>query len=343
MESSKTRTRLLLNIVICLFCVQVNAQDIQADNMLLLQRDSGGWSKHFKNKAVRYTVVFSDIERSEIAKEVKRDDANIDNNATIKEIKYLVKAYKQYKNPQYLSAAEKGIRYLLKAQYDNGGWPQYYPDSSHYRSQITYNDNAMINVLTVLQDVVLKQNDFEVVDERLVAPSLNAVNKGIECILKTQIKVNGKLTGWCQQYDKTTLEPATARSYELPSIAGSESVAILGFLMSQSNPTPEIKEAINAAVEWFQDVKIVGHRLVNINDPNAGRRDRKLIEDSTSIIWARYYEIGTNRPFFSDRDGVKKYSIAEIGYERRNGYSWYGTWPLGILERAYPEWLSKNN
>ena len=58
-------------------------------------------------------------------------------------------------------------------------------------------------------------------------------------------------------------------------------------------------------------------------------------------IWARYYEIGTNKPFFSDRDGVKKYTIAEIGYERRNGYAWYGDWPQQLLETDYPAWMKK--
>jgi PelA/Pel-15E family pectate lyase len=343
MKSFKTRFKILLSIITCLFFAQANAQDLQADNMLLFQRDSGGWSKHFKNVAVRYNVKFSDIERSELSTEVKRNDANIDNDATIKEIRYLVKAYKKYNNPKYLTAAENGIHYLLKAQYENGGWPQYYPDKSSYRAQVTYNDNAMINVLNVLQDVALKRNDFEVVDKNLVEPCANAVNRGIDCILKTQIKVNGKLTAWCQQYDELKLQPATARSYELPSISGSESVNIVEFLMSQPNPSLEIKKAINAAVKWLQDVKIVGYKLVNIPDPSAERgRDRKLVADNTSMIWARYYEIGTNKPFFCDRDGIKKYSIAEIGYERRNGYSWYGTWPKELLERKYPEWLKKN-
>jgi len=343
MKSFKNTYKFLLCIIACLFVVQTNAQDLQADNMLLFQRDNGGWSKHFKNKAFSYAVKFSALEKSEIAAEAKKDDANIDNDATIKEIRYLVKTYKKVNNPQYLAAAENGIRYLLKAQYENGGWPQYYPDKSLYRAQITYNDNSMINVLNVLQDVVLKQNDFDIVNERLVQPGTKAVNKGIQCILKTQIKVNGKLTAWCQQYDELTLQPATARSYELPSISGSESVGILEFLMSQPNPSEEIKDAINAAVEWFQDVKIVGYKFVNVPTPGRQKeKDRKLVRDSTSTIWARYYEIGTNKPFFSDRDGIKKYAIQEIGYERRNGYAWYGNWPQRLLERTYPDWLKKN-
>src|SRR5882762_9463121 len=129
------------------------------------------------------------------------------NEATTKESKYLVKQYKQSANLDYLRAAEKGIQYLLTAQYANGGWPQYYPDFSLYRSQITYNDNAMINVLNVLQDVTLGKNDFDVIDKAYIPKCNAAIQKGIDCILKTQVKQKGKLTVWCAQYNAKTLVP----------------------------------------------------------------------------------------------------------------------------------------
>jgi PelA/Pel-15E family pectate lyase len=327
----------------CLFITQLNAQDLQADNMLLFQRGSGGWSKQFKGKAFKYDVEFSAEEKKAIADEVKKDDANIDNMSTTKEIRYLAKAFKTTNNPKYLAAVEDGIRYLLKAQYKNGGWPQYYPLNNLYRAQVTFNDNAIINVMNVLQDVALRQNDLEVVNAKLVAPSAKAVEAGIECILKTQIKANGKLTAWCQQYDEVTLKPAKARAYELPSISAAESVSIVQFLLSQPKPSPEIKSAIAAAVEWLNLVKIVGYKVIEAPAPNTKKGyDRQVVEDTASTIWARYYEIGTNKPFFCDRDGVVKYSYAELDYERRNGYAWYGNWAKNLLEKAYPAWQKKN-
>ncbi|MDD4969521.1 MAG: pectate lyase [Paludibacter sp.] len=343
MKSYKSLSKIIFCLVICFFFGQVHAQDLQADNMLLFQRDCGGWYKQFRAKAFNYNVEFSATEKVEIAIEVKKGAATIDNEATTREIKYLVKAYKKYNNPKYLDAAENGIRYLLKAQYKNGGWPQYYPDKSNYRAEITFNDNAMLNVMKVLQDVNLKQNDFDVVDSVLAEPCGRAVKQGIDCILKTQIIVNGKLTAWCQQYDEITLQPAKARAYELPSITSSESVGLVEFLMIQPNPSKEIKAAVNAAVEWLQTVKIEGYRVVNVPAPGTPKgRNRQLVSDSSSTIWARYYEIETNRPFVCDRDGIKKYSLQEIGYERRNGYAWYGTWPLRLLEKKYPDWLKNN-
>jgi len=343
MKSVNSKSIIILNIFACLFFGQVQAQDLQADNMLLFQRASGGWYKQFRTKAFDYNVVFSATDKAAIAEEVKKGAATIDNEATTKEIKYLVKSYKKFNNPNYLAAAENGIRYLLKAQYENGGWPQYYPDRHLYRGEITYNDNAMLNALKIMQNVTTKQNDFDVVSSELVEPCVLAINKGIGCILKTQIKVNGKLTAWCQQHDEISLQPAKARAYELPCITASESVGLVEFLMAQPNPSQEMKDAINAAVKWFQASKIMGFKVVSVPAPGTPKgKDRKLVADSTSVIWARYYDIETNRPFFCDRDGVKKYSIQDIGYERRNGYAWYGTWPVKLLQKNYPVWLKNN-
>ncbi|WP_211480928.1 pectate lyase [Arcticibacter eurypsychrophilus] len=342
-EIMRINVKFFLSVIACSFFVQLNAQDLQADNMLLFQRGSGGWSKQFKGKAFDYNVEFTAPVKAEIAIAAKKEDANIDNGSTTKEIRYLVKAYKTVKNPKYLAAAENGIRYLLKAQYDNGGWPQYYPKKNLYRAQVTFNDNAIINVMEVLQDVALKQNDLEVVNATLVAPSALAVDKGIQCILKTQIEVDGKRTAWCQQYDEVTLKPTKARAFELPSLSSSESDNIVDFLMVQSNPSQEVKDAIKAAVEWFSAVKIEGYQVVNVDAPGTAKgTDRKVVPDSSSTIWARYYEIDTNKPFFCDRDGIVKYSIQEIGYERRNGYAWYGVWPEKLLEKGYSKWLKKN-
>jgi PelA/Pel-15E family pectate lyase len=343
MKANKFILRIIACVAACLFFLPVNAQDLQADNMLLFQRDSGGWSKQFKGKAFKYDVNFSATEKIEIAKEAEKDDANIDNMSTTKEIRYLAKAFKTTNNPKYLDAVENGIRYLLKAQYKNGGWPQYYPLNNLYRAQVTFNDNAIINVMKVLQDVALQQNDLEIVNAKLVAPSAKAAEAGISCILKTQIKANGKLTAWCQQYDEVTLKPAKARAYELPSISAAESVSIVQFLLSQPDPTPEMKSAVNAAVEWLDHVKITGYKVVEA--PTAGTKkgyDRQLVADSLSTIWARYYEIGSNKPFFCDRDGVVKYNYAELDYERRNGYAWYGNWAKNLLEKTYPAWVKKN-
>lgn len=317
--------------------------DPLAENMLVYQRAVGGWPKAIGKVPIKYEQVISDAEKLEIKADSLHKDATIDNKATSKEIRYLIDAYKNTGNARYLAAVQKGIDYLFKAQYENGGWPQYYPDHSLYRGQITYNDNAMINVLNILQDIVEGKNNLELLNPSYKPKAALAVQKGIDCILKTQVVVNGKPTVWCAQHDEKTLKPAKARAFELISLSGMESVNIVEFLMRVKKPDAQVKNAITSAVQWFEKSKIEGYDFVFVPAKDLpGGKDRVLEKNPGSVIWARFYDIDTNEPFFSGRDSEKRKTVAEIEIERRVGYAWYGTWPAALLDKKYPAWLKKN-
>ena len=319
-----------------------NRYDTVAENMLRYQRKNGGWPKHFKKEKVDYKKILSPADLIELKQGYEEGiDATIDNNATTKEIRYLAKAYKKSGDKRFLTAAENGVVYLLKAQYKNGGWPQFYPDFSNYRSEITYNDNAMINALSVLLDVIEGVNDLDVINEIYISYCNVAIQRGISCILKTQLKQGKQLTAWCAQYDAKTLKPADARTFELKSISGGESVGIVRFLMRLQNPGIEIKKAVTSAVTWFNKVKITGYAYEDIKADNVAGKDRVVIPKPGSTIWARFYDIKNNEPFFCGRDGVKKKTVAEIELERRIGYAWYIQAPEKLLTEDYPAWVAK--
>ncbi len=322
----------------------LDSRELMAQNMLLFQRSSGGWSKHLDGEKVDYTKKFSAAQEASIKDNYSRNDATIDNGATVKEIRVLTEQYKSTGNKAYLNAVKTGLSYLLKAQYSNGGWPQFFPDTSGYRKHITYNDNAMVNVLNLLEDVSSGTNYTGLVDKSFIDSTKLAVQKGIECLLNTQVKVNGKLTAWCAQHDKNTLLPAKARSYELVSLSGMESAEILEFLIRQKNPSKRIKTSVTAGVEWLKKVQIKGYKFENKPDASLAKGfDRVISKDPQSSIWARFYDVETNEPFFSGRNGDKKKDIKDIEYERRVGYGWYGTWAKKLLEVDYPAWNAANN
>lgn len=310
-----------------------------AENVLLYQRTIGGWPK-----GIDMAAKLSEADRATLAGlRGNSADCTIDNNATTAQIRYLVKVYAATGEERFKEGALRGLDYLLAAQYGNGGWPQYYPNTEGYYARITFNDNAMVNVLNLLCEAGAGRGDFAFVDRARRDRALKAVAAGIRCILRCQVRVNGRLTAWCAQHDEKTLAPAQARAYELPSLSGQESVGLTRFLMSIDMPGPELIEAVEAAVAWFERVKITGLRVVDKHDPALpGGIDKVTIADETAPpIWARFYEIGTDRPFFCGRDGIKKYDLAEIEHERRVGYAWFTSAPAYLLAHDYPLWRSK--
>lgn len=319
-----------------------SAQDSIAEKMLLIQRSNGGWPQPGGN-AINYKKALSESEKNKYLSEKNKLDATIDDQATTREIKYLMEAYDKTKNPAYLKAAENGVRYLLQAQNKAGGWPQFYPDSSGYHKHITYNDQAMINVLWVMKYTATGQQHFGPLKETLGLDAQKAVDKGIECILSTQFYQGNTLTVWCAQHDSKTLQPAKARAFELPSLSGNESVGILRFLMAVEQPSDAVKKAIHAGVAWLEKVSIKGFKVQDIADPNQPKgKDRVLVSDPNSVLWARFYDLKTNQPFFVGRDSQPKATLAEIENERRTGYAYYGTWPAKLIEVDYPKWKAKN-
>ncbi|MDQ3279421.1 MAG: pectate lyase [Bacteroidota bacterium] len=333
----------MLLLVSGLLTVTAGAQDAVADNMLLYQRSIGGWPKHINDIKVDYTKSLTGEEKAKLERDRSRKDATIDNGATTKEIRYLVKAYQKTGNKAYLQAAERGIRYLLLMQKPNGGFPQFYPDSSSYRGQITYNDNAMISALNVLREMAMGSADFAGVDPALKAPAKEAVERGVDCILKTQVVINGKPTVWCAQHDKKTLLPVAARAFELASLSGSESVGIVDFLMKIDDPSPQVKKSVIHAVEWLKRAKIRGYTYRDVEDPSQPKgRDRVLVKDDAASVWARFYDLETGKPVFAGRDGKKHDNLQEVEVERRTGYAWYGTWPEKLLQKTYPAWQLKH-
>lgn len=309
------------------------------ENVLLYQQITGGWPKN-----IFIPAELNEQERAEALTQKKDvNESTIDNKATTTEITYLSRLYNATGLEKYKEAAIRGIQYLFEAQYENGGWPQFYPRSKGYYTHITYNDDAMTNVLKIMRDISKGKKPYAYLPEDIRKQAKSSLDKGIDCILKTQVRQNGKLTVWCAQHDEHTLAPAKARAYELPSLSGQESDDIVLFLMSLSKPSPEIIACVDAAVAWFQKVQINGLKRENFINQD-GKKDYHMVPckegEKCAPLWARFYTLEDNRPFFCDRDGIIRYNLSEIGYERRNGYSWYNNDGLKVFKK-YKEWKEK--
>jgi PelA/Pel-15E family pectate lyase len=306
-----------------------------ADSVLLYQSTHGAWPKNTDLTKPATPQVFAEIQNSGSAD-------TIDNGATTIPMRFLALMATATGEARYREAFERGLDYLFTAQYPNGGWPQFFPLREGYYSHVTYNDDAMVNVLTLLRDTGAALPPYAFVSRARAAKASAAVAHGVDVILKTQLKQDGKLVGWCAQYDEKTLVPAWARKYEPPSLSGNESVGLTRFLMEIEKPTPEIVAAIEGSVAWLGSVPISGLRYEDFTGAD-GKRDRRVVTDpSAPRLWARFYELGTNRPLFLGRDSVFHYALNEIEQERRGGYAYYGVWPETLLTKDYPRWRAKH-
>jgi PelA/Pel-15E family pectate lyase len=312
-----------------------------AEAVLSYQSSQGAWPKNADLLTPATAETLAALE--------KKGDANtIDNFATTRPMRFLALVAQAAggegaENEKFRASVLRGVDYLLAAQYANGGFPQFYPlrDRGYY-SRITYNDGAMIAALEVLRDVAAGIEPFAFVDPDRRARCADAVARGIDCILKTQIRQDGNPAAWCAQHDETTLAPAWARKFEPPSLSGSESVGVVRFLMTIDNPSPEVRASVEGAVVWLQKVMIRGQRLELIKGAD-GRMERRLSDDPAAPpLWARFYELGTDRPLYMDRDARPAYSYAELDYERRSGYDYHGEWAASLISNEYPAWREKH-
>jgi PelA/Pel-15E family pectate lyase len=105
------------------------------------------------------------------------------------------------------------------------------------------------------------------------------------------------------------------------------------FLMKQKNPSARLKASINGAAAWLESHKLSGYTY----DFETGLH----VAPGQGPIWARMYEIGTDKPIFSDRNGIKLYDWDQLK-DRRLGYAWYTYAPVLAL-RQYESWARKNN
>ena len=235
-----------------------------ANNLLTYQTPAGGWNKSIPVSSPR-------APGEDFGKE-KLYRGTFDNNATIVPLEFIARVAHATgeDGAAYRDAFARGLRYVFAAQFPNGGWPQVYPLAGGYHDNITYNDNAITNILGLLQDIASGGDPYSFVSTADRAEAARRLERGIACLLASQVRVNGELTAWGQQYDALTLQPAAARNYEPASLSSGETTGLVMFLMSRPRPTPAIMAAIEGATTWIERTQITDHAW---GDPDGrGRR-----------------------------------------------------------------------
>jgi len=309
------------------------ADKTRADNMITWQLPHGGF---YKNGVAAYAAPWNgSAARSGWTGAGGVELGTIDNNATVTELMFLADVYLRSTDTKYRDAARKALDFLLTMQFPSGGFPQVYPERpGTYSNYVTFNDDAMVRVMILLDQAskFVSPLGMELFSAEQQGKLASALAKGLDYILAAQIVQGGTKTVWCAQHDSKTYAAMGARSYELPSKSGSESVGVVALLLSQPQSAP-IKASAQAAIAWYKKSGAANTAYVSRPDGSTDDAYNPIQAKSGATMWHRFYDLAQDVGFFSGRlasddppGNGKQYDIMKIEAERRYGYQWGGAY-----------------
>ena len=320
-----------------------------ADVIVSFQTPAGGWGKNMnmsgsaRVKGQSFVPDNSNRLPSPGDFDAPRDPSwhyvgTLDNDATTTQMHFLAKVQANIPHADgevYRDAFLRGVRYLLAAQYPNGGWPQVWPLEGGYHDAITFNDDAVYNATELLTEISEGEPEVAFVPQDLRTKATTAVADALKCILAAQFRVSGRPAIWGQQVDMLTLKPVTARNYEPAALSSEESAHLLMYLMSLPKPSSQVKTSISDGISWLRAHAIYNKAVVGGRNTPEGRH--LIDQQGAGPLWARFYALDTEKPIFGDRDKSLHDDMNDISLERRNGYAWFNTAPTAALS-AYDTW-----
>jgi len=273
-----------------------------ADALIWGQLATGGWD---------YLIDFQGEAKWRYRHEGPQDTGGssyctFDDDVTQRATRFLIAMDGVLREEAYHEAALYALDFILESQFDNGAWPQWYPLKGGYSDMYTFNDGAINDCITTMLEAYAMYGD-----ERY----LHSAKRGGDFIILSQI--DEPQPGWAQQYH-WNMSPGWARSYEPPAVCSADTAnnidSLLDLYLFTGNES--YLERIPAAIRW-------------LNQSQIGKD-----------LWARFYELGTNRPLYCDRDYKLTYNLSEVSEERRTGYSWQGAYAKASIA-GYFEVISK--
>ncbi|MCW3789156.1 pectate lyase [Plebeiibacterium sediminum] len=222
-------------------------------------------------------------------KHLESDHVSFDDNQSQSAVRFLM-ALDQEMNDSILSAAtQRAIGMMIETQLSNGGWPHYYPEQGNYHDYATFNDGGINDCIEVMIEAYQYYKNNEVIEKSLrkVARFLN-----ISQLPPPQ-------PGWAQQYNEY-LQPAWARTFEPPAICSSVTIkninSLIDLYLALHDKT--ILEPIPDALKYLDEVRM------------------------ENGMWARFIELGTNKPLYYDRNRIRVDNLEDLHPERRKGYAY---------------------
>lgn len=220
-------------------------------------------------------------------------NATFDDEATKHCSELILRLYLEKHDPTLKEPLDKAIDFMLKSQYDNGGWPQRFPlmynhpfrGKADYSSFITINDNVMPEnidfLLQCYQSLGMSQ---------LKEPVLRAM------YLMRDLQQPLPLAGWADQYTPDDLKPAHARSYEPRSVNTGTTVSMIFKMMEfyQLTGDESFLKGIPDAITFLESLRLPSELAHQVR--------RTPLQDD-EILVPRFIDPDSQRPMYVHRKG----------------------------------------
>ncbi|MDB4542935.1 glycosyltransferase family 39 protein [bacterium] len=192
--------------------------------------------------------------------------------------------------PEWLpEMIDSAYHYVLSTQLENGGWPRSIGESG-YDSHITLNDDAMTGLMRIMLRAYRRSDNPDY---------LAAARRAGDYLLSVQ--GTGFQSAFAQQYSTAGL-PAPARKFEPPAYSSLETALAINALIDLYLATGETRyrSAAAKASHWLKESETEPQR------------------------WARFYELGSNRAIFADRNGAIHAELKDLPVQEQESYRWHG-------------------
>jgi len=273
------------------------------------QLESGGWAYSIEFDLKRNKYRYHHLVEAKVPNVSRlRNTTTFDDNNTQSATRLLMAVDQYVDDPKIDDAVRRALNCFLAAQYKggpwDGAWPQRYPPPRKgYGRYPTFNDNTMSDCVRTMLAAYRQYEKQEYLD---------SVKRCLEFYLRSQQPA--PQSAWAQQYDEN-LKPAWARKFEPPAITGGESSGNIKLLIDMYIELGDERymEAAAKAIDWYKRSRIGGTE----------RRG----------VWARFYEVGTNRPLYFTREYKLVYTDDDLPIH----YSFKGNYGVNSRMRYYEE------
>jgi hypothetical protein len=221
--------------------------------------------------------------------DLRNETVSFDDNQSQSAVSFLMALDNEIDDRRLRAGAKRAIDMMLNTQLDNGGWPHKYPEQGNYHDYATFNDGGTNDCIRVMIEAYQYHDNDESVEKSL--------RKAARFMMISQLPP--PQPGWAQQYNEF-LQPAWARTFEPASICPSVTIKNVDTLIDLYLALGDsaLLEPIPDSLRWLQDIQLKNGK------------------------WARFVEIGTNKPLYYDRGRIRVDSMAELHPERATGYAY---------------------